>query len=349
MKKSIVLLVLFMIIGLFAAGCGGGQQADKSGNDKIEKQVWKIAHEEIPGSVQDAYAQKFKQLIEKRTNGAVQVEVYPVGEIGDAIQHIEFAQSGVLEFILTNPGNIGTTIPETQLFYLHFLLPDDEEQVREILNTSKAIEMLNDLHLDHGLKVLDWFPEGYMMWTANKPLRTPEDFRGFKMRTMQSPLIVATYEAYGANPTPMPYLEVYSGLQLGLIDGQVNPLFAIEEMKFYEVQDYIMLSKQDTFVAYLAAGLNFYEGLSDELKSIVKEVVDECNEYVFEVQKRLNSERLEAMKAARPSLNVIELTEEEREVFRQASMPARERFVSIAGPRGKEILDLLVQEVEALR
>lgn len=87
--------------------------------------------------------------------------------------------------------------------------------------------MLAEKYLEKNIMPLSFWTEGAMQWTANKPLTSPDDFKGLKFRTMQSPMILAAYEAYGANPTPMSYTEVYSGLQLNMIEGQENPISAI--------------------------------------------------------------------------------------------------------------------------
>jgi len=347
MKRKLSILMVIVLIGVFALGCSSGNNSDngKSAEKAEKEQVWRFVHEEISGSVQDAYAQKFKELIEKKSGGNVKVEVYPVGQLGDGVGQVELLQNGGVEFAINNPGSTGTIVPENQLFSLHFILSDDMAVNQKVMREGKAIKALNELYLQKDMKVLDWFTEGFMVWTGNKLLRTVEDMQGFKMRTMASPMIVTAYEAYGANPTPVPYMEVYSSLQLKMIDGQVNPIFAIEEMKFYEVQDYLMLSNQDTFVGTFCVNPDFWEGLSDEHKQMVESIIPELNDFIFGVQENLNSERLEKIKEV-SDIKIIEFTDEEREAFRKASMSARDVYVERVGEKGKEILDLLVKDVE---
>lgn len=324
-----------------------GDAADESLDMPVieDEYVFRIVHEEIPGSIQDAYCQEFKRLIEERSGGQIEVIVYAVGEIGVGVEVTELLQTGGVEFTTVSPGNTGTIIPETQLFYLHFLLSDDMHTNTEILQTSKAIEMLNELYMERGLQVLDWWHQGPMVWSANRAIRTPDDFTGFKMRTMQTPLIVESYRQYGANPTPVPYTEVYSGLQLGMVEGQENPIINVEEMKWYEVQDYVINSRHALYVVSTVVNPDFYASLPPEVASLIDEVVAELNPYSFQVQEEYNQRAREIIK---DHLEIIDLTEEQRQAFREAAFPVRDFYVQQIGTRGEEILNLLVEEVLAL-
>lgn len=331
-----VLVFLFAVIGL--AGCGDSEP---------QAQQWRFALEEIEGSVQHAYATKFKELVEERTDGTVEVVVYPYGSLGTSAQLTEQVQNGTLQFAFASPGHLASVVPEAGVLTLHFLFSDDEMVNQKILAESPTLYgPLAEAYRDHGLKLLGLVQEGWMVWTGDRALRTPADFRGFKMRTMVSPLLLEAYRAYGANPTPMPYAEVYSGLQLNTIDGQVNPVFAIEEMSFYEVQDVMTFANHLPFIASVVTQPDFYQGLDSELQAMLDQVIDELDGYVFEVQRDLNRKRLETIRA-NSDIDIVELTEEERAAFRRASLPVRDTYRAQAGERGTRILDALQQEVTA--
>lgn len=308
-------------------------------------EVWRFAIEEIEGSVQYDYAMRFESLVEERTNGAVSVEVYPYGSLGTSAQLSEQVQSGALQLAFASPGHLGSVIPEVQVFSLHFLLSDDEAVNQRVLAEDAPFRrLLNEAYRERQLELLAIVPEGWMVWTANRPLRTPDDFAGLKIRTMVSPLLVEAYAAYGANPTPMPYAEVYGGLQLGMIDAQVNPVFAIEEMSFYEVQDYMTFAHHAPFVSTVVASPAFVAGLAPERRALLDEVLHELDGYVFETQRRLNRERLDEILRA-GGTEVVTLDDSERATFRTLSLPVRETYVEMAGPRGRAILDSLVAAV----
>jgi tripartite ATP-independent transporter DctP family solute receptor len=310
---------------------------------------WKFAIEEIEGSVQDAYAQEFKRLIEEKTGGEVTVTIYPYGALGTSADLTELVTQGAIQFANASPGHLGTMVPEIQVFSVPYLLSKNNEVNKRVLTESEVLyEELQDNFNDKSLQLLTMYPEGEMVWTANKEIRTPEDFDNFKMRTMVSPMLVAAYEAYGASPTPMPYGEVYGGLQLKSIDGQVNPVFAIEEMKFYEVQDYMIFSGEQQFTTTVVANSDWYAAdLSDENRQILDETIAELADYIFEVQDQFNQERLETIKAEKPDLQIIELTEEERAAFEERAQQVRDTYVEMVGEEGEAVLSALQSEIEA--
>lgn len=334
MKKSFFSILAVLII---AAGLATPAQAEE----------WKFAIEEIQGSVQDAFAQKFADLIKQKSGGDVTVAVYPYGTLGTSGELTELAASGALQFVNASPGHLGTLVPEIQVFSIPYLLSQNNEVNKKILTDSKTIyeDLAGDLE-KKGLKLLTMYPEGEMVWTANKPIHKPEDLEGFKMRTMVSPMLTEAYKSFGANPTPLPYSEVYGALQLKMVDGQVNPIFAIEEMKFYEVNDYLIFSGEQQFTTTVVSGADWYAGLPDEQKKMIQEAIDEANDYIFKVQKQYNQERLEKIKQAKPDIKIIRLTEEERDAFKKRAQQVREKYVEMVGPEGKRILDSLSKEIE---
>ena len=308
---------------------------------------WRFAIEETAGSVQDAYAQRFKQLIEEKSGGEIAVSIYPYGTLGTSDQVTELTSMGSVQFAMASPGHLGKLMPEVQVFLLHFVLTDDPAVNEAALNDPVLLARLDELYTEKGFRLLSVYSDGWMVWTTRGPVREPKDFEGVKMRVMTSPLLLAAYEAYGASPTPLPYGEVYSGLQLKMIDGQVNPVFAIQEMSFYEVTDWMTFGRQAPFIATAIASAEFYNGLSEELRAMVDETIAELQPYIFEAQQRYNTERLDMIRAAKPELKIVEkLAPEERDKFRAASLPVRERFIEMAGPRGEEILNELLAAVE---
>ncbi|HSH28155.1 MAG TPA: TRAP transporter substrate-binding protein DctP, partial [Wenzhouxiangella sp.] len=300
-RTSLQRLGLTLLLTLFLGACGNSGQAPANETSNAESAepettrsvTWRFALEEVQGSVQDAYAQEFKRRIEKRSDGAISIEIYPYGTLGTSAQLTEMAQGGGLELIFASPGHLADLIPEVGVFTLHFVLSEHNEVNREVLSDPEIYSLFQPLYNNQDLQLLDIIPEGWMVWSGDKPLRTLKDFRNFKIRTMTSPILVESYRAYGANPTPMPYSEVYSGLQLGQIDGQVNPMFAIQEMSFYEEQDVLTYGRHAQFISTLAASRQWFESLSDERRQMVLEVRDELVGWIDKEQIKFNEKRLQ--------------------------------------------------------
>lgn len=343
---------LMLVVALGLTGCERDQApAVDDPAAEPEPVTWRFALEEVEGSVQDAYAQEFKRRIEAGTDGAVAVQIYSYGALGTSSQLTEMAQSGAIELTFASPGHLGDVIPEVGVFTLHFVLSEYNDVNREVFSDERVHELFREPYNNEDLQLLAIVPEGWMVWSGDKPLRTLDDFRDFRIRTMTSPLLVESYRAYGASPTPTPYAEVYSGLQLGQIDGQVNPIFAIEEMSFYEEQDYLTSARHAQFITTLVAGRQWFENLPEDQRDLIVQVRDDLTDWIDREQIRFNEQRLQTILDA-GGTEWIELTDEEREIFREASLGVRDTYIEQTGEIGQEILDTLLEmiaEAEAAR
>lgn len=359
MKKKVLALVLASLTMVSAlSGCGGGGSTPPANNGGVsggssngggETYHWRMAHEEYDGDMQDVYCKEFIQKLNEKSNGRITVDLYPVGQLGDAIQQCELLQNNALEFAIISPGNTGTIVPENQLFSLHFLFPSDWDKTLEVLQTSSALnEMLGQKYLDKNIQVLQYWTEGAMFWTSNVSLKKPSAFKGLKFRTMQSPMIIAAYEAYGANPTPMSYAEVYSGLQLNMIEGQENPSSAILTSKFYEVQKYLTDAQSNLYMTCTCVNPTFFAGLPEDIQNIVLEAINEMYPRSFEIQDELNGVAVEKMTAANPDLIVESLTEAEHDAYAELAKKAYDVYGKTVGTDGQAILDKLLEEISAI-
>jgi len=309
--------------------------------------TWRYAFEEALTDVQGVYATKFKEEIEK--NSDHEVELFPYGTLGESADIMEQTQAGILQFVDQSPGFTGALIPEAQVFFVPYLLPAESEALGEFFRTSKAInEDFKALYAEQGLELLKMFPEGEVAMTTQEPVKQPDDLNGVKFRVMTNPLLVETYKAFGATPTPLPWGEVYGGLQTNIIQGQENPVFWIESTKMYEVTDVITFAGHSNFTTAVMANKAFYDGLGDEDKELVQNAGAAAFEYILEYQKGLTLESLKKVKEARPEIQVNVLTEEERAPFKAAAVEVEKKFVEMTGDSGKAILDQMKADLEAV-
>lgn len=310
---------------------------------------WKLAHEEIAGSVADEYAVNFARLLNEKSGGKINVDVFPSGTLGTPTEMFELCLNGAVEFNLTGPGQSGSIVPENQLFALHFLFSGNQEVNEKFLANSKALnEMLAARYEAKGLKVLSYFDEGAMYWTSNKPLRTPEDFDGFKIRVMPSEMLVEIYKVYGANPTPLSFTELYSALQLNMVEGQENAPYIVQEMKFMEVQKYLVASMHNNYIMHLLANKDFMESLPEDIRNIVIECVAEMRPIIYNIQSDLNAKRLQMMiDDFKPGQELIQLTDEQRAAFREKAKGADDIYIRLSGDPefAKELLKTFREEI----
>ena len=309
---------------------------------------WRFAIEEIPGSIMDAYAQEFKRRIEAATNGDVTVSVFPMGTLGTPTETVEQAADGIIQFTNVSIGNLGTIVPESQVFLLPYLLPSDPQKISDILSGSETIysEMSKDFNR-RGLEVLTMYSEGPQVWTTNREIRTPEDFSNFKMRVMVSPILLETYKNMGASPTPLPFGEVFGALQLGAVDGQVNPVPTIEEMKFYEVTSHLIWAGEQELVTTVVAGADWFATLSADRQQLVRDTMAAMTGFIDNVVTEFNQSRLDIITANKPDIQLVVLTEAERDVFRARAAATAQTYVDDVGARGQQLLSALQAEIGA--
>lgn len=310
-------------------------------------ETWRFGLEEIEGSVQAKYAEAFKELIEEKSSGDITVQLLPYGKWGSTYSALYDAiQNGALQ-IGFGSGALGGTVPESQLLSLNFVMPSDQLETVKVLNSPEFIdsEPWQQAFRQRGLVPLAELTEGYQVWTSDKAIESPADMKNLAIRVMDNSLLRSTYQAYGASPITIAYGELYSALQQGQAQGNIQPVFAHEEMGFYEVQDNMIFAGQAQFVATLMGNLDWYEALSDEEKTMLKDVTSELVEVGHEIQSQFNEERLEIIKS-KSDINIIELNDEQQEEFRKLAEPVRQIFVKEVGDRGKQALEILLHEYD---
>ena len=340
MKGKKTLIMALLVSAVLFSGCGA--TSNSNGNEPV---IWRFSHEESVGSVQDMFANKFKEIIEEKSDGNIKVNVYSLGQLGDSVGAVEMLRYGVVDFAINNPATVATIVPENQLFNLHFVFSDDRDVNRKMLTEGETIKEMNKLYQQKDMIPLSWFSEGFQVISTNKEIRTPEDMKGVKVRVMASPLLFAAYSAYGANPTSVPYMECYSNLQLNMIDSVVQPVFAMEEMKFYEVQKYLNFLNHELFIGTFCTNPGFWNNTTKEQKAMVEDALDELNEYIYEVEGDYAQSRLEAIKA-KSDIVINEFTPEERAMFKELSSTGQEHYVNIVGEEGSKLLELMKKDLE---
>lgn len=307
---------------------------------------WKYAFEESLTEVQGVYATKFKEAIEANSDHTVQL--FPYGTLGESADIMEQAQAGILQFVDQSPGFTGALIPEAQVFFVPYLLPTNQDHLARFYKQSKAInEDFKGLYANQGLELLVMFPEGEVAMTTKDPVKSCSDLNEVKFRVMTNPLLVESYKAFGATPTPLPWGEVYGGLQTNIIQGQENPTFFLYSTKIFEVTDYITYAGHNNFTTAVMANKDFFEGLSDADKKLVQDAAASAYDYIVDYQKGLAESELAKIKKAKPEMTVTVLSEDERSCFKDAAKEVEAKFIEMTGDSGKAILDQLKSDLKA--
>lgn len=312
-----------------------------------QAETWRYAFEEAITDVQGVFATKFKEEVE--ANSDHEIELFPYGTLGESADIMEQTQAGILQFVNQSPGFTGSLIPEAQVFFVPYLLPTEEEELNEFFRTSATInELFPEIYAEQGLELLSMYPEGEVVMTTKEPVSKPDDLNEVKFRVMTNPLLVESYKAFGATPTPLPWGEVYGGLQTNIIQGQENPMFFVESTKMYEVTDHITFAGHNNFTTAIMANKEFFDGLSEEDQDMIESAIDAAFEHILDYQQGLTEEALERIKEDKPSITVTRLSEEEREPFREAAADVEAEFIDMTGDSGQKILDQMKSDLEAV-
>ncbi|KPQ29492.1 MAG: TRAP-type C4-dicarboxylate transport system, periplasmic component [Marinobacter excellens HL-55] len=330
------------LLALILSGCSDDTaqpgQGSKQSNTEQYPVTWRFALEEIEGSVQHIYAESFREHIETISDGRIVVDIFPYGSLGTSVQLTELASNGSVNLAFASPGHLADKVPETGLFNLHFLLPEEPAMMQGLLLDPELTSRFQPPYRNAGLQLLGFIAEGWMAWSANQPLRSPEQFQGLRIRTMTSAMAAEAFRAYGAEPVQTPFAQVYSDLQLRKIDAQTNPIFAIEEMDFHEVQTTLTMAQASRFIASIVANDAWYDGLPEQERDWLHNTISDLAESAWESQQELNQQRLEQM-LEQADIRIVQLTEEERERFRQASFLVRDAYLEMTGSQGKALLE----------
>jgi tripartite ATP-independent transporter DctP family solute receptor len=339
MKKRIMLFTALFVLVLF----GSAMAAAYSGPAITAK----LASEEIEGDFMTVWARKFSDHMKEWSGGKINIEVYPYGTLGATGDINELAQMGVVEFVFSDHAWISSFVPQAQALALNYIFPT--EKVPEVLDwmaqNGKFLPLLEDAFRKNGLVPLSIMFEGWQWVTSKDPINSLADMKGVKLRLMSSKLLVEDYKAYGASPTPMSYGEVYSGLQMGLIDAQVNPLFAIYSMKFYEVQNYLTQLKSEPFIGIPTVNEDFFNGLpkdvQEEMRKFWIDAIVPAGNWITE----RNQADMEKMKEAKPSLKFTVLDDATIAKFKAKAESVYPEYTKIGGDGAQQILDALLKDI----
>jgi len=204
------------------------------------KYVLKLGHIADPAKPYAIAGEYFAELVKEKTNGEVEIQVFPSSQLGNQRDLIEGLIFGTLDMTLTSTAVLGNFLPKIAIFDLPFLFRDTKHAYKALdtigMEIGKELEPL-------GIKLLAYFENGIRHLTNNvRPVKAPEDMKGLKIRVMEQKIYIEMLKALGANPTPMAFGELFTALQQGTVDGQENPVSHIYTSRFFEVQKYISLT-----------------------------------------------------------------------------------------------------------
>ncbi|GAB6887459.1 TRAP transporter substrate-binding protein [Desulfothermus okinawensis JCM 13304] len=327
-KKTLLTLTLCLVALCLMTGYG-----------MARSYVIKFSHVVAVDTPKGQAAEYFKKIVEERTKGKVKVQVYPNAVLYGDREAVEALKMNAIQMACPSFSKFTGFVPELQIFDLPFLFKD-RKHLKKFMKSKVGQELLNSVS-KIGLVGLAFWDNGFKQLTLkDHPIRLPQDIKGKKFRIMSSKVLEAQFKAVGASPQVLPFSEVYSALQQGVVDGQENTISNIYTKKFYEVQKYMTISNHGYLGYLLVTNQIFWNSLPKDLKKIVKKCVDDATEKNWELAAQLEKEQLKKIEES-GKVKIHYLTPEERKVWEDAMRKIYPEFYDVIGKdRIKKALEL---------
>jgi len=338
MKKAIALTLCVMMLLTFLAGCGSKQEESKPAGDAAAEEPIKIRLAHVVNEKDGFHiaAVKFKELVEERTNNRVQIEIFPNATLGDERTLLEGMQMATIDMGVITNGPVANFLPEIAVFEMPFLFSSGEEAYK-ILDGPIGKVLLDKLETVN-LKGLAYAERGFRNLTNSKrPVHTPADVEGLKIRVMENPVYIDTFKALGANTVPMAWTEALTALQQGTIDGQENPVNVIHSFKLHETQKYLSMTRHTYAPALFVMSLKKFKELPEDVQQVFIEAAQEAAEHERKVNAENEQKQLEDLKNWG-----MEIIQPDLEPFKKAVKPVYDKY----GDKFGEYLDKIQKELE---
>ena len=315
MKKLLVVFVAILAISLMVAGPVAAKVVIKLAN----------AGPDNPDNRSVKAVAIFKANVEKRSNGEIEVQPYHARKLGDEREMMEGVRMGTIEMIFVSSGPIPGFFPPVMVFDVPFMF-SSAPAAWEFFDSDFGKEFKDAFEKKTGVKIMSITENGYRHFTNKKvEIKSPADMKGLKIRTMQNPAHMAMVKALGADPTPIPFGELYMALQQGVVDGMECPSVLIHDMKFYEVQNQMVLDGHLYNPLFTMANGKWFAKLSPEHQKIIAEesaLLAKTHDG-FSQQANMESED----KLRKKGMNIYKPTAAELAEFRKLAQPAGLEFV----------------------
>jgi tripartite ATP-independent transporter DctP family solute receptor len=306
----------------------------------------RLAHQNAPTHASHRGLINAAELIKQRTNGDVNITVYPSSQLGGARETIEGVQLGTIELANTPTAWLAGFNALVSVLDIPYILPTSRDDSRKLLD-GKFGQTVLDSFRKRGIEALALWPGGRKLFTSNKPLSDVAAFAGQRLRIMDSKILVEQIKALGAIPTVVPFGEVYNALQTGVIDGQENPADATRAMKFFEVQKHVLVTDHGAIVELILANPGWLSRLPENYRTVVKSTFAEVGLQVEDARLEDSRKALEIFKQR--GMNIRVADEAERAKLRAVVYPAaRNAYISAAGAGANEIIELYETELAKL-
>ena len=319
-----------------------GAQAQQPASQSI---VVKFSHVVTDETPKGKGAIRFKELAEAKTQGRVKVEVYPNSQLYKDREELEALQLGAVQMLAPSVSKFGPLgVRKFEVFDLPYMFAD-ESSLEHVVEGPVGKGLFKLLEPKGIVGLAYWF-NGFKEFTANKPLRKLDDFKGMKIRIQSSKILEGEIKAFGAIPQVMAFSEVYTALQQGVVDGEENTPSNKYTQKMHEVQKHMTLSDHGVVMYAVIVNKKFWDGLPADIRKSLGEAMAESTKYVWDIAKKENDDALAKIKAAKTT-QVYVLPAAEKAVWRKAMLPLYQEYEGVVGKDTLQAIEKTVAQSSA--
>lgn len=307
--------------GLIAASLAAALASATAFTATAQEVTIRVAYENNPGEPVDLIMNEWKEMIAERSNGEIALELFPSSQLGSKQDITEQAIMGLNVITITDVGFLAEYEPDLGILYGPYLT-DDPQKLFDIKDGEWFAEMSERLRTDHGVRIV--VPNllyGVRHLISTRPVRSPEDLAGMRVRVPNNIMQIRAIEAMGGVPTPMPLGEVFTALSQGVIEAVENPIAVLHGQRFHEEAKYLSMIGYLTNAAVFVGGEAFFETLSDEHMQIILETGYEAGLRSQELVTDLDNAMLDEMREAG-----VEVIEVDVDAFRELTRPVYDTF-----------------------
>ena len=286
--------------------------------------VIKFSHVVAQDTPKGKAAEYFKKLAEQRTKGRVQVQVFPNSQLYKDKEELEALQLGAVQMLAPSLAKFGPLgAKEFEVFDLPYIF-DNYDELHKVTQGPIGMQLLAKLE-NKGIKGLAYWDNGFKIFSANKPLKSPADFKGLKMRIQSSKVLEEEMRALGALPQVMAFSETYQALQTGVVDGTENPPSNMLTQKMHEVQKYATVTNHGYLGYAVIVNKKFWDGLPADIRTTLDGAMKEATVYANKIAQQENESDLAKIKASGKT-QVYVPTAAERAAFKKALVPVHTKM-----------------------
>lgn len=300
--------------------------------------VIRFSHVAAADTPKGKAADHFRQLVDERSKGRAKVEVYPNSQLYKDREELEALQLGMVQMLAPSMSKFNALgVRELELFDLPYLF-DNLDAVHRLTQGAVGARLLGSLE-NKGIKGLAFWDNGLKNFSANRPLRSPADFRGLKMRIQPSRALDAQMRALGAIPQPMAFADVFAALQNRTVDGTENPDSNFYTQKMHRVQPYLTVSGHGYVGYVVVVNKKFWDSLAPDLRNVREEAMKDATRYAADIAQQENDTALQAVRQTGKT-QIITLTADQRQALKTALLPVHRQM---AGRIGEPLLQAAYQ------